>query len=190
MDSASSEIKVFFVQLASAQVLTEIIAIVVAAVLAVVGGRYAHMWLQRSGRSDSPTWLGASLEAVVIAAPMFIGVVALSLLHLLLSALGFGTELLYLALELTLALALVRLAAYCMRLMLGRHTWFDAWEGRIAFAIWVVIALELVGWLERIQATLDHVHLIPGHNMLSLWGRIKGIVVFPLFVLMPTWAPR
>jgi small-conductance mechanosensitive channel len=190
MDSASSGIKVFFTQLASAQVLTEIIAIVVAAVLAVVGGRYAHMWLQRSGRTDSHTWLAASLEAVVIAAPMFIGVVALSLLHLLLSAIGFSADLLYLALELTLALALVRLATYCMRLMLGRHTWFDAWEGRVAFAIWVVIALELVGWLERIQATLDHVHLLPGHNMLSLWGLIKGIVVVTLFVFVTTLVAR
>src|ERR1700744_2818456 len=111
---ASSGIRDFFAQLASAQVLTEIISIVVAAALAVAGGRYARSWLQRSGRTESGTWLGASLEGLVIAAPMFIGIVMLFLLHLLLTTAGAKAELLYVALQLTLALALVRLATYGM----------------------------------------------------------------------------
>ena len=85
MDSASSGIRDFFAQLASAQVLTEIISIVVAAALAVAGGRYARLWLQRSGRirQRAPGWARASRPSV-LAAPMFIGILALFLLHLLL----------------------------------------------------------------------------------------------------------
>src|ERR1700722_1774234 len=190
MDSASSGIQNFFAQLASVQVLSEIICIVAAAALAVIGGRYARLWIQRSGRVHSGTWLAASLEAVVLAAPMFIGIVALSSLHMLLATLGARADLLYVALQLTLALALVRLAAYGMRLMLGRETWFDAWEGRIAVAIWLVIALELLGWLEKIQATLEHVHLIPGRNMFTLWELVKGIVVVTVFVFVTTFVAR
>jgi len=190
MDSASSGIRDFFAQLASAQVLTEIISIVVAAALAVAGGRFARIWLQRSARIDSSTWLGASLEGIVIAAPMFIGIVALTLMHLVLARLGARAELLYVALQLTLALALVRLGTYGMRLMLGRETWFDAWEGRIAVAIWLVIALELLGWLEKIQGTLEHVHLIPGRNVFTLWELVKGIVVVTVFVIVTTLLAR
>ena len=190
MDSASSGIRDFFAQLASAQVLTEIISIVVAAALAVAGGRYARSWLQRSGRTESGTWLGASLEGLVLAAPMFIGILLLFLLHLLLTTVGAHADLLYVALQLTLALALVRLGTYGMRLMLGRQTWFDAWEGRIAVAIWLVIALELVGWLEKIQATLEHVHLIPGRNVFTLWELVKGIVVVTVFVFVTTLLAR
>jgi small-conductance mechanosensitive channel len=190
MDSASSGIREFFAQLASAQVLAEIISIAAAGALAVIAGRYARLWFHRLGRLDSGTWLGASLEATVLAAPMFVGILALSSLHLLLTHLGARADLLYVALQLTLALALVRLAAYGMRLMLGRETWFDAWEGRIAVAIWLVIALELLGWLEKIQATLEHVHLIPGRNMFTLWELVKGIVVVTVFVFVTTFVAR
>jgi small-conductance mechanosensitive channel len=190
MDSASSGIQYFFAQLASAPVLTEIISIGAAAALAVIGGRYARLWLQRSGHIDRGDWLGASVEGAVIAAPMFLGIAALFLLHLLLTRHGARADLLNVALQLTLALALVRLGTYGMRLMLGRETWFDAWEGRIAFGIWLVIALELVGWLEKIQATLDHVHLIPGRNVFTLWELVKGIVVVTLFVIVTTLVAR
>jgi small-conductance mechanosensitive channel len=190
MDSANSGIRDFFAQLASAQVLTEIISIVVAAALAVIGGRYIRIWIQRTGRNDSGTWLGTGLEGLVVAAPMFIGILVLFLLRLLLSGLGAHAELLAVALQLTLALALVRLGTYGMRLMLGRETWFDAWEGRIAIAIWLIIALELLGWLEKIQVTLERVHLIPGRNMFTLWELIKGIVVVTVFVFATTLLAR
>jgi len=190
MDSASSGIRDFFAQLASAQVLTEIIAIVVAAALAVAVGRYARLWLQRSGHVETRTWLGASLEAIVLATPMFIGTLALFLLHLLLTRFGARADLLYVATQLTLALALVRLGTYGLRLMLGRETWFDAWEGRIAVAIWLIIALDLLGWLEKIQATLEHVHLIPGRNVFTLWELVKGIVVVTVFVFVTTLVAR
>ncbi|HTY92938.1 MAG TPA: mechanosensitive ion channel domain-containing protein [Steroidobacteraceae bacterium] len=190
MDSASSEIRTFFAQLASAPVLAEVLGIILAAALAVAGGRYARILLRRSGRIEGPAWLGAGLEAAVIAAPMFIGVVALFVLHLLFSAHGAHAAVLYAALQLALALVLVRLGTYGMRLLLGRETWFDAWEGRFAIAIWLVIALELLGWLEKIQATLEHVHLIPGHNVFSLWELLKGIVVVTVFVILTTLVAR
>ncbi|HTV80380.1 MAG TPA: mechanosensitive ion channel domain-containing protein [Steroidobacteraceae bacterium] len=190
MDNASSGIRDFFAQLASAQVLTELISIAVAVALAIGGGRYARFLLQRSGRTESSNWVGAGLGGLVLAAPMFIGILALFLLHLLLTRLGARADLLYVALQLTLALALVRLGTYAMRLMLGRETWFDAWEGRIALAIWLVIALELLGWLEKIQATLEHVHLIPGRNVFTLWELVKGVVVVTLFVFVTTVLAR
>ena len=190
MDSASSGIRVFFAQLASAAVLTEIFSMVVVAALAVAGGRYARLLVRRSGHTDTHTWLGATLEGIVLAAPMFIGILLLFLLHLLLTASGARADLLSVALQLTLALALVRLATYGMRLMLGRETWFDAWEGRIALAVWLVIALELLGWLEKIQAILEHVHLIPGRNVFTLWELVKGVVVVTVFVFVTTLVAR
>ncbi len=190
IDSASSAIRDFFAQLASAQVLTEIISIVVAATLAVIAGRYARLWLQRSAHIQTRSWLAASVEAMVLATPMFIGILVLFLLHFLLTHFGARADLLYVATQLTLALALVRLATFGLRLMLGRETWFDAWEGRIAVAIWLVIALDLLGWLEKIQATLEHVHLIPGRNVFTLWELVKGVVVVTVFVFVTTLVAR
>src|ERR1700722_3168845 len=119
MDSASSGIRLFFAQLASTQVLTEIISIVAAAALAVAGARYVRVWVQRSIRRGNQTWRDVSLEGLVLAAPMVIGILALFLLHLLLARYGARDDLLYVALQLTLALAVVRLGTFGMRLMLG-----------------------------------------------------------------------
>ncbi len=77
-----------------------------------IGGRLLRLWIQRTGRIDSDNWLGASLEATVLAAPMFIGIAALFGMHLLLNSFGARADLLYVALQLTLALVLVRLATY------------------------------------------------------------------------------
>ncbi len=191
MDSASSGIQVFFARLASVQVLTEVICIVVAAALTLAGGRYLRLWLQRFAptRQPAPGWARA-LRPRVLAAPLFIGTLALFALHLLLTRFGARAELLYVATQLTLALALVRLGTFGLRLLLGRETWFDAWEGRIAVAIWLVIALDLLGWLEKIQATLEHVRLIPGRDVFTLWELVKGIVVVTVFVFVTTLVAR
>jgi len=190
MDSFDAEFREFFAQLASEQVLTQIIAIVAAALLAVAGGHLARAWLRRLEHAEPRSWSGASREALTLAAPMVCGALALLLLHLLLGAFGMPAGLLYTALQLTLALALVRLATFGMRLLLGRETWFDAWEGRIALAIWVVIALDLLGWLGRLQVTLEHVRLIPGRNVFTLWELVKGVVVVTVFVFVTTLVAR
>ena len=57
-------------------------------------------------------------------------------------------------------------------------------------AVWLVIALELLGWLEKIQGTLERVHLIPGRNMFTLWELVKGIVVVTVFVFVTTFVAR
>ena len=77
MDSASSGIRLFFAQLASAQVLTEIISIVAAAALAVAGARYARIWMQRSSRTRRPYLARCKARGLVLAAPMVIGILAL-----------------------------------------------------------------------------------------------------------------
>jgi len=93
-------------------------------------------------------------------------------------------------LQLATALLLVRLGVYGLRLLLGKETWFDAWENRIALILWVIISLELLDWFDKIQGTLEKIKLIPGKNVFSLWELLKGIVVVTAFVFVTTLIAR
>jgi small-conductance mechanosensitive channel len=107
-----------------------------------------------------------------------------------LNALDMRTTIVTAAIQLSTALLLVRAGVYGLRLLLGRETWFDAWESRIAFVLWLIIGFELMGWLDRVRGTLERINLVPGKNVFSLWELLKGIVVVTAFVFVTTLIAR
>ena len=64
---------------------------------------------------------------------------------------------------------------------LVNHRWLI---GSLVLVLWVVALLLPAGWLERAQAPLEHVRLIPGRNAFTLWALLKGIVVVTAFVFI------
>jgi small-conductance mechanosensitive channel len=191
MHSANSAFKSFFNQLTSAEVLVELIVIVVAVALALAGGHALKAWRRRRAEPASEAVVqNTVLEGAVILAPIFLALVLLLIARALLAAASTPTGVVDLALQLTTALILVRAGVYGLGLLLGRETWFDAWENRIAFVVWIMVGFELVGWFEKIQATLEKITLIPGKNVFNLWELLKGIVVVTAFVFVTTLIAR
>src|SRR5690606_1969666 len=103
---------------------------------------------------EPTTWSGRVLEASIILAPLLIALVLLLLVRGALGLLGMHTEVVETALQLTTALALVRLGVYLLRLLLGAESWLRAWENRIAIILWLMIGFELVGWFNAAESTL------------------------------------
>jgi small-conductance mechanosensitive channel len=188
--SSDSAFKSFFVQLTSAEVLTQVIALVMAVLLALAAGQRVRSWWRRHEPGEHGAWQRQVLEGTIIVAPIFFALILLLTIRALLGSLIGRTAIIDTALQLTAALLLVRLGAYGLRLLLGRETWFDAWENRIAFIVWVMIGFELLGWFDKVQNTLEQINLIPGRNVFTLWELLKGIVVVTVFVVVTTLIAR
>jgi small-conductance mechanosensitive channel len=191
MDSADSALKSFFVRLASPEILAEIIAVVIASLIAVTGAHFVRAWHRRHTLPEnaSPGWSGA-VEATVIVVPFLLALIVLALVRWALSLLEMHTAVVDTALQLTIALVLVRMGVFVVRLTLGGETWFAAWETRIAFLIWLLVSFELLGWFALAESTLDKIDLIPGKTEFSLWALLKGVVVVSGFVVMTSLAAR
>lgn len=191
MDSADSALKTFFVRLASPEILAEIIAVVIASLIAVAGAHAVRAWHRRHEPADTAgTGWGRIVEATVIGVPILLALIVLALVRWGLALLGMHTAVVDTALQLTIAFVIVRMGVYVLRLMLGGESWIQAWETRIAFLLWLLVSFELLGWFNLAEATLDKIDLIPGKTQFSLWALLKGVVVVSGFVVVTSLAAR
>jgi len=191
MDSAGSAFKNFFLTLSSPEVLAEIIAIIIAALIALAGAQAARNWHKRHGQpGDLTKWSARGLESLVLLAPYFVALVVLLLVRAGLGLLGMHTDVVDAALQLITALVIVRYGVYLLRLTLGPETWLTAWENRITFMLWLLIGFELVGWFDLAETTLDRIDLIPGKTSFSLWALLKGVVVVSVFLIVTSLLAR
>jgi len=191
MDSADSALKTFFVRLASPEILAEIIAVVIASMIAVAGAHAVRAWHRRHGPADGTgTGWGRIVEATIIGVPILLALIVLALVRWALALLGMHTAVVDIALQLTIAFVVVRMGVYVVRLMLGGEGWIQAWETRIAFLLWLLMSFELLGWFSLAEATLDKIDLIPGKTQFSLWALLKGVVVVSGFVVVTSLAAR
>jgi small-conductance mechanosensitive channel len=188
--SSADGLRGFFRWLTTPAVLTGLIVVASVVLLAVAGGQALRAWRRRRAEPDQASWQTHLLDGAVIAAPILFALVLLLVARALLGAFGTSTTVIDTALQLASALALVRIGMYGLKLFLGHETWFDAWENRIVLALWVLVSLELLDWLEKIQSTLERIKLIPGKNVFSLWELLKGIVVVSVFVFVTTLIAR
>jgi small-conductance mechanosensitive channel len=189
--STANALQGFFVELTSAPVLTEIIAITVTLVLALAGYQALRPFRERQRRtSDAAGWQAQVLEGAILVTPVLAALVLLLVARAVLAAATGHTAVVDAALQLAMALLLVRIGVYGLRMLLGGETWFDAWENRIAFTAWVIIGFALLGWLDRVQGTLEKINLVPGRNVFTLWELLKGVVIVTIFVFVTTLAAR
>jgi len=190
MADPGNSLRGFFEQLARPQVLAELVTIFVAIVLAAIGGHLLRAWYRRSVRRNAQGLTARLLECGALLAPVLICVVLLLLTRGLFAAEAVETRQLDLALQLALALLLVRLGVYLLRLLLGPRSWVHKWEGRIVLLLWLTIAFQQVGWFSAIEATLDATDLVPGKTTFTLWSLIKGLVVIIGFIVVSSVVAR
>jgi small-conductance mechanosensitive channel len=191
MPNEDSALRGFFVTVASPEVLAEIIAIVIASLIAIAGAHTVRNWHKRHA---APT-LDAStaeklVEALIQVAPFFFALIVLAMVRAVLGWADMHTSVVDTALQLTLALIIVRLGVYVLRLSLGGGSWVNGWENRLTFLIWLFVGFELMGWFDFAESSLDKIDLIPGKTEFSLWALLKGVVVVSAFVIITTLVAR
>jgi small-conductance mechanosensitive channel len=181
-----------FTRLTSPQILTEVIAIACAGLIALAGAQVVKAWHKRhtAGASRSESWLADVQEGAVIVAPFMVALIVLLVVRGILGSLHGHTVAIDTALQLTTALVLVRLGVYLLRVMMGSDSWIRTWENRITLVVWLTMSFSLVGWLDAVEDTLSRINLIPGKTQFSLWALLKGLVVVSAFIIVASLIAR
>jgi small-conductance mechanosensitive channel len=182
-----------FTRLTSPEVLAEVVAIVLALLLGMAASHFVRVWHQRRAQQPpggSPPWQDAVIEGCVLLASYFVAVIVLLGVRGLLALGRMHVAMIDIALQLVMALLLVRLGVYLLSLLLGPKSWVRTWDNRITLFLWIAISFELLGWFNGIEARLDAIDLIPGKVTFSLWALLKSIVVVTGFILVASVVAR
>ncbi len=190
MESNGGSVRALFDRLTAPQFLTEMMAVLIAALIAWAATSAMRGWMRRRPALADDTTQARFVEGCVTVAPFLFALAALLAIRATLDTLGTQTAVLDTALQLIAALILVRCAVFALRLTLGEQSWLRTWETRIATLLWVVISFELLGWFEAVERTLDSIDLLPGKATFSLWALLRGVVVVTGFVLVTTLVAR
>jgi len=173
-----------FDQLTTPEILAEVIAIIMAALLASGLAHYIKAWLRPlSARADLGRWPRRLLVAGMVVAPSFMALVLLLGLLALFGSFELPTALIDVAKDLATVLMLVRFGMHALSVSLGPNTWVRSWELRITFVIWAALSFQILGWFDFIEHTLDKIDLVPGKAQFSLWSLVKGVVVIAGFLI-------
>jgi small-conductance mechanosensitive channel len=190
VDNADSGVMGVFMRLTSPQILTEVIAIACAGLIALAGAQIVKAWDRRNSAVERPEgWQRDLQEGSVIVAPYLVALIVLLIVRGILGSLHGHTAAIDTALQLTTALVLVRLGVYLLRVMMGADSWIRTWENRITLALWLTMSFSLVGWLDAVESVLNRINLIPG-KAFSLWALLKGLVVVSAFVIVTSLIAR
>jgi small-conductance mechanosensitive channel len=184
-------VKQIFDQFTTPEVMFEIVAIIMVALLASALAHYIKNGLRPlAARADLPRWPRRFVIAGMVLAPAFMGVVLLLALRASFASFDLAVDLIDIAMRLAAVLVLVRFAVHVLSVSLGPNSWFRNWEVRLTFLIWTVIAFQQLGWFEAIERTLDRVDLLPGKATYSLWALLKGLVVLGGFLVVTSLVAR
>jgi len=186
MSSAESAVRELLLRLASPQFLAEALAILIALAAAFGAARAARAWQGEPGadaRAPS-TWPGRLLAALLILVPFLAMLATLLAGRAALAAAGLATGVTDSAVQLLIALVVVRLGVYVLGRLLGPNSWVRSRQLAITLVLAFIVALALLGWLDAIEAALSRVSLVPGRSQFSLWALLKGLVVVTAFVVV------
>lgn len=164
--------------------LSEVVALLLVLLVAIAVGRFSERSARRM-RSDLRVadWKSHLQEAVLIVLPYAVATLLIGIALWAARSLGMLETILGLALRLVITLGIVRSAVFLVRIALGNNPLMLAWEGRITLILWFGLGLQLLGWFDVLERTLDAIDLLPGKSAFSLWALLKGIVVVTGFIV-------
>ncbi len=164
---------------------------VIATVFAVVlgGVLLGRRWyLTRPDTGNGPR--GAAVELLAVIGPYLLGLVIIAAARPLLVAAGQPTAAHETAWLLLVTLAVIRLLVFLLRLSVGQGPRIRAWELRVTLVIWLIVALQLLGWLGVIVAELDSIGLSAGAARITIWFALKALATVTFFVVASVWVAR
>jgi hypothetical protein len=113
VDNVDNGVMSVFMRLTSPQILTEVIAIACAGLIALAGAQFVKSWHKRNAGVGRPEgWQTDVTEGTVIVAPYLVALIVLLIVRAILGSLHGHTAAIDTALQLTTALVLVRLGVY------------------------------------------------------------------------------
>jgi small-conductance mechanosensitive channel len=184
-------VKQIFEQLTTPEVMAEVIALIMAGLLATALSHYIKRWLRPlAERADAGPWSRRMVVAGMVIAPSFVAVVLILCLRVLFAYFGLRVELIDIAMDLATVLVLVRFGMHALVVSLGPNSWIRSWELRLTIVIWLAISFQVLGWFAGIERTLDSIDLIPGKSQFSLWALLKGFVVIAGFLIVTSLIAR
>jgi small-conductance mechanosensitive channel len=184
-------VKQVFEQLTTPEVMAEVLALIMAGLLAVGLATYIKRWLRPlSARAGLASWPRRFVIAGMVLAPSVILVMLVVGLRTLFASFDMPTSVIDRALDLATVLVLVRFVVHGLSVSLGPNSWIRFWELRLTFLIWAIISFQMLGWFDGIERTLDSIDLVPGKTKFSLWALLRGIVVIAGFLIVTSLIAR
>ncbi len=151
-------------------------------------GALAAWWGKRRSAATPPSWAVGKGGLLRIVFPV---VALLTVLIARRFMLGQGAHpLLDLAVPLLGSLALVRLAIYIVRRVFPPNAALKASERVIAYSIWSLMALYIVGALPLLMEFLDGISVNVGKQRISVFLIIQAIVTVVITVVIALWIAR
>jgi small-conductance mechanosensitive channel len=92
-----------------------------------------------------------------------------------------------LAIALLVAFAVIRLAVYVLRSILPEGAFLRGSERTIAIAMWVGVALHLIGILPEVWEALDDIAFTAGKQRISLLVVLQGLVSVAITLAVSLW---
>lgn len=96
-------------------------------------------------------------------------------------------NLLNVAVPLLGSFAVIRAVMFTLRQAFAPSGWMAAFERVLAFTVWSVVALHILGLLPELIETLDSVGFSAGRQRLSLWLLLQGLVTVLATLLLALW---
>ncbi len=188
MEAAPSNRAQLFARLTQPELLAEVVAIVLAILVALAAAHFLQRWRRRRAAAhatyEEPAWQTALIEGCIVLAAYFFAIVLLLGMRAALAGVRMDVAIIDVALQLIAALLLVRLGVYLLGLALGPRSWVRQWSNRITLVLWIAISFQLLGWFDGVEQTLERMDLLPGKATFSLWSLLKGIVVVTGFIVV------
>ncbi len=183
--------KNIFEQITTIEVMTQLLALLAAGLLAAGLAFYIRKWMRpKAHQSNQGRWPRRLWIAGMVLVPFLLSVLTVVGVRMLFAAFSMRTGLIDRALDLATVLVLVRFAMHALSVSLGPNSWIRAWELRLTFFIWILISFQMLGWFDAIERTLDGIDLMPGTKSFSLWALLKSIVVIAGFLIVTSLIAR
>ena len=167
------------------------LAVVAALLVAWASDRRYGAWLRRYLKQSDHTRAGL----VALAASRRLAFpAALSLLLAVewgvFAQLDVRNAVLWVALSLSVALLLVRLAVYLLSGALKPGSLLSASENFIVAVVWLGVALHLLNWLPNLLSTLDAAAITVGATRVSILLVLRAVSVAVLVMVLSLWLSR
>ncbi len=107
--------------------------------------------------------------------------------HTILHKRGEVTTLLYPAMILAGALAVIRMGVFALRHSFSPGSKLKAWEGVLTVTIWTLVALHILGWLPYVEQMLDEYAFTFGKVRISLYNVVSFVLSIALMLLVALW---
>ncbi len=175
--------------LMSAANLAQVIALVVAVGLAWFIERLVRGWYVPRAEPEM-TARRLLTEALAVTSPYLAALAVIVVARSTIAAADLATGLLDHALRLAIALVIIRLLVYSVRRSVSPNNALKRFENKAALAIWLLVAAQMLGWLDYLVRTLDSVGLSTGKTRVTVWSVIAALFAVSVCVIASLWVAR